>query len=126
MGRPPLTEEEVQARIDAYCARYKVSAGPGGLPPFPSGKRETPQHRAWLTVYRAHLRLTRRSADARTTASRCPVCDLALEPDEAVRYVPSGKRSGELLLHRRCLELVQLAEKVGPRGVARLSALLWS
>jgi len=54
-----------------YCARYGVAANAEGLPPFPSGLRETPQHREWLTLYKAHQRLRRRGepvADETTPA----------------------------------------------------------
>ena len=37
MARPPLTEEQVRAKVLAYCERYGVSPGPEGLPPFPTG-----------------------------------------------------------------------------------------
>ena len=61
-GRPPQAPEEVEARVQHYCARYGVAAGPDGLPPFPSGRRETEQHREWLTLYKALQRLRRRAA----------------------------------------------------------------
>jgi len=60
-GRPPLSSEQVAARVQAYCARYGVTIGSEGLPPFPSGRRETPQHREWLTLYKALQRLRRRA-----------------------------------------------------------------
>ena len=59
-GRPRLSTEELQARIAAYCERYGVATNPGGLPRFPTGKRETRQHRDWIAVYKAHDRLARR------------------------------------------------------------------
>jgi hypothetical protein len=68
-GRPRLTAEVLQARVAEYCRRYGVSPSAGGLPPFPSGKRETPQHREWLLVYKAHQRLSRRQQ------GRCERCD---------------------------------------------------
>ncbi len=61
-GRPPLSTEQVEARVQEYCGRYGVAPGPDGLPPFPSGRRETPQHREWLTLYKALQRLRRRAA----------------------------------------------------------------
>jgi len=45
-----------------YCARYGVEPNAEGLPPFPTGLRETPQHREWLAVYKAHHRLRRRGS----------------------------------------------------------------
>jgi hypothetical protein len=123
MGRPPLTEDEVRDRVLAYCARYGVEPGPEGLPPFPSGKRESRQHREWLTVYRALQRSRQRVAAATTGSSAglapgraaraagpCPVCGLV-------------RSSGRL--HAECAELARLAEKAGPEAVARLSAWLW-
>lgn len=67
-GRPRLTPEVLEARIAAYCQRYKVAPSPQGLPPFPTGKRETPQHREWIGLYKAHTRLGRRS---RGQCERC-------------------------------------------------------
>lgn len=58
-GRPRVTPEELQARVVAYCKTYGVRPGPNGLPPYPSGKRETNQHREWIAVYKAQQRLTR-------------------------------------------------------------------
>ncbi len=59
-GRRRLTAEEIQARVADYCRRYQVLPNAAGLPPFPSGKRETMQHREWLLVYKAHQRMARR------------------------------------------------------------------
>jgi hypothetical protein len=56
-GRPGLTAEGYQARLDAYCVLYGVSVTPEGIPPFPSGRRETAQHREWIALYKAHRRL---------------------------------------------------------------------
>ncbi len=67
-GRPRLTPEVLEARLTAYCSRYGVTLTPEGLPPFPSGKRESPQHREWLAVYKAQQRLGRR---ARGQCERC-------------------------------------------------------
>ena len=59
-GRPRVTEEALKARIDEYCARYDVAPNEKGRPPFPSGHRETRQHREWITLVKAHTRLHRR------------------------------------------------------------------
>jgi hypothetical protein len=67
-GRPRVTLEVYEARLAAYCSRYKVAATREGLPPFPSGQRETPQHREWISLYKAHGRLARR---ARGVCERC-------------------------------------------------------
>jgi hypothetical protein len=68
-GRPRLTPEDLEIRLADYCRRYRVSVTPEGLPPFPSGQRETAQHREWLVVYKAHRRLSRRAR------GRCESCE---------------------------------------------------
>jgi hypothetical protein len=68
VGRPRLTPEVLQDRVQAYCSRYGVEPQPEGLPPFPAGRRETPQHREWLALYKAQQRLGRRS---RGQCARC-------------------------------------------------------
>ena len=67
-GRPRLTPEVYQARLDAYCARYKVAPLPTGIPPFPAGRRETAQHREWIALYKGKARLARRE---RGQCERC-------------------------------------------------------
>jgi hypothetical protein len=67
-GRPRLTPEVYEARLGAYCAQYKVKPTREGLPPFPAGQRETPQHREWISLYKGHARLARR---ARGQCERC-------------------------------------------------------
>jgi len=130
MGRPPLTEHQVREKVLAYCARYAVSPGPEGLPPFPSGKRESRQHREWLTVYRAHQRSRRRAASppASSGADLCAVCALVLGPEDGVHLEPPGRRlrtrsAGRL--HPECADLARLAETAGPDALVRLSAWLW-
>src|SRR5574340_689754 len=59
-GRPRLTREAIEARTAEYCSRYAVEPHADGLPPFPAGQRETPQHREWLSLYQARQRLARR------------------------------------------------------------------
>jgi hypothetical protein len=134
MGRPPATEERVRAKVLVYCERYGVSPGPDGLPPFPSGKRETRQHREWLTVYRALQRFTRRAAsasspapgDAASASASCPVCSRALERDLAVPHARrAGKAARPASLHPACAELARIAETLGPGAVAGLSLYLW-
>jgi hypothetical protein len=73
-GRPRLTPEDYAARLQAYCAAYAVQPNATGLPPFPSGRRETPQHREWMKLYKAHNRMGRRT---RGQCERCgtPVSD---------------------------------------------------
>ncbi len=140
-GRPPLGADQVDGKARQYCARYGVTPGPNGLPPFPSGQRETRQHREWLTVYKAHQRLARRtggsegSADCRMvegsdpeaspdrSGPSCALCSRTFRPDEIVRYARAGR--SELQLHPGCAELLRLAEDAGPDAVARLSSVLW-
>jgi hypothetical protein len=127
MARPALTDDQVREKVLAYCHRYDVSPGPEGLPPFPSGRRESLQHREWLTVYRALQRLKARSAGvaAETSAEgSCPVCTRALGPADAVAFQRAGRSRSERL-HGDCAELARLAEKAGPEAVARLSGWLW-
>jgi len=128
MARPALSDDQVHDRVHAYCERYGVSAGPEGLPPFPSGRRESLQHREWLTVYRALQRLKARSSaglPSETSAEgSCAVCARALSPDDAVAF-PRGRRSRPEKLHATCAELARLAEKAGPEAVSRLSRWLW-
>lgn len=136
MGRPALTEEQVRGKVLAYCERYHVSPGPEGLPPFPSGKRETRQHREWLTVYRAHQRWLRRSATANASSSGtstggsaqvvCPICERPLQRDLAIlRAHRTGKAAQPVALHPTCADLARLAETLGPEAVAGVAAFLW-
>jgi len=55
--RPSHASDDYQRRLEAYCAQYGVSPTATGLPPFPAGRRETPQHREWISLYKAHRRL---------------------------------------------------------------------
>jgi hypothetical protein len=126
MGRPPLTEDQVRDKVLAYCARYEVSPGPEGLPPFPSGKRETRQHRDWMTVYRAHQRLKRRTAAAPPPGGTCAICRAPLQPERAVSL--STKAAGSAppaWLDPACADLARRAEALGPEAVSRLNDLLW-
>ena len=68
VGRPRLAPEELAARIADYCRQYGVRVIESGLPPFPRGRRETPQHREWMKLYKAHNRMARR------TRSQCERC----------------------------------------------------
>jgi hypothetical protein len=132
MGRPPLTPEQVRAKVVTYCERYDVSPVPQGLPPFPSGKRETRQHREWLTVYRAQQRLMARVAgEAPLVGSpgdpeaTCPLCTRAVSSEEAVPFARTGRRRRLWQMHAGCADLLRSAEGAGPDTVARLSELLW-
>jgi len=135
MGRPALTEEQVRDKVLAYCERYHVSPGPEGLPPFPSGMRETRQHREWLTVYRAHQRWRRRSGVSPSSSATpaggsapvvCPICARPLQSDLAIlRAHRTGRTARPVALHPTCAELARLAETVGPEALAALGAFLW-
>ena len=117
----------MREKVLAYCERYDVTPGPEGLPPFPSGRRESPQHREWLTVYRALQRLKARSANVHGEVSaddRCPVCTRAVTAADGVALPRAGRPRSERL-HAECAELGRLAEKAGRDAVARLDAWLW-
>jgi hypothetical protein len=131
MGRPPLTEDQVQAKVEAYCRRYDVPKGPDGLPPFPTGKRETRQHREWLTVYRALQRFRQRAAAEApppaeaSSVPLCPICARPLEPALSVPYARRARSARPVPLHPNCAELVRLGENLGPGAVAALGPFLW-
>jgi hypothetical protein len=130
MGRPSLTEDQVRAKVLAYCDRYGVSPGPQGLPPFPTGRRETRQHREWLTVYRALQRFERRAAADTAPAEpagrlACPICARPIEPGLGVPYARRTKSARKASLHPSCAELVRLAEALGPSAVTALGPFLW-
>jgi hypothetical protein len=125
MGRPALTDEQVRSKLLEYCDRYGVSPGPQGLPPFPSGRRESLQHREWLAVYRALQRLRARSADAasKAPAGACPICSRPPGVDD-VAFTRPG-RSKPDTLHAPCADLARLAVAAGPDAVSRLTGWLW-
>ena len=106
-GRPPLTEAHVQERIQAYCARYDAKLNAEGFPVFPAGRRETRQHREWMTLYRAFQRVRKRATPADdASAAVCPVC---LQPSD---------RAGRI--HRRCGRVVEFVRDLGPAGLERI------
>ena len=97
-GRPRLTPEGYQARLDAYCASYKVTPLVTGIPPFPAGRRETPQHREWIALYKAKSRLARRE---RGQCEKCkaPVAEGSIFCDEhrSSTDAPDGAETRALL-----------------------------
>ncbi len=120
MPRPRLTHSEYQDRLQSYCGRYGVTPTAAGIPPFPSGRRETDQHREWLGLYKAHARLAGGPAAASepsTPEGSCGVCGRPVEAD-AVTH-----RSGRL--HMACHAVVALVEPLGPAGLDRLRGYLW-
>jgi Recombination endonuclease VII len=102
-GRPRLSLEDLEGRIAEYCRRYQAERAPSGLPSFPTGKRETRQHREWIALYKAHNRLGRRS---RGQCERCsePAADGSVFCEEH-RLVNSGRagNNGPSLEARRRL-----------------------
>ena len=119
-GRPRLTQAEYLDRLQSYCRRYGVSATAAGIPPFPSGRRETDQHREWLALYKAHARLNRPEAGgaAPRSSDGCGACGRAVEGADGIAH-----RSG--VLHPACHAIVALVEPLGPGGLERLRAYLW-
>jgi hypothetical protein len=101
-GRPRISAEVYAARLAAYCTRYGVSPSAEGLAPFPAGGRETPQHREWVSLYKAHSRLARRG---RGQCERCA----ALVSDGSVfcdahRSQAAGSQGASLEDRHRCLK----------------------
>jgi hypothetical protein len=132
-GRPPFPAEIVRARVAEYCERYGVTPSPHGLPPFPSGQRETAQHREWLAVYRSVRRLAARSGstpdeDRRRTAAdpsrACAVCNGPLGVGAAARELKLGP-GRTVRLHEKCAELAERSRSAGFETLARLTRLLW-
>ena len=148
-----MTAELYQERLSVYCKRYRVAPLDTGLPPFPTGQRETPQHKEWISLYKAHQRIGRRDR------GQCERCAAPAGPGsvfcEAHRGAGSkGLTAGErhalleaqggrcpvcrepveasapvhgskALLHPRCHQLAGLAEALGPAALDRLRAYLW-
>jgi hypothetical protein len=101
-GRPRLSPEDLEARIADYCRRYQASRAPSGLPAFPTGKRETRQHREWISLYKAHNRLGRRT---RGQCERCsePAAEGSVFCDEHHRGQRPGPASSSLEERRALL-----------------------
>jgi hypothetical protein len=119
-GRPRLTPADYEDRLRSYCARYGVAPTTAGIPPFPTGQRETEQHREWMSLYRVHSRLFEAPAAARqaeASTGACPVCGRVVDAD-AVPYRSTT-------LHRACAAVASAVEPLGASGVERLRAFLW-
>ena len=148
-GRPRLTPALFEARVQAYCRRYDAVLEVDGLPPFPSGKRESAQHRAWLALYKTRDRLIRRSQGR---CERCPepvvpgsiFCEAhrtagaanakpAAAGGKAQRKPRDGRCSicltaidaSDVGPHRRCRQLATLAAAVGPTVFDRVRRYVW-
>lgn len=126
-GRPRLTAEQLRERLAEYCTRHAVALNDEGLPPFPAGRRETTQHREWMSLYKAHRRLSERGPDTAELErhqqllaaqhGRCEVCRKSLDLEEArLDGQPPAKAA---VLHPRCLELVALARALGSEALER-------
>ncbi len=134
-GRPRLTDDDLQARVRAYCKDFGASPGPKGLPPFPSGKRETRQHREWISLYKLWSRLGRRR---RGQCERCDAPAVAgsvfCEEHRAAAPSQAGvspDQRNELLAAQAgrcpiCLEKVDLLESVAASHGQAPKALLHS
>mgnify|MGYP003581426524 CR=1 FL=1 len=97
----------------------RFGATTAGIPPFPSGRRETDQHREWLALYKAHARLNPPGTHALPSDDgACGVCG---------RLVPDGDRMPhrDRSLHAACHGIVTLVEPLGAAGLDRLRSYLW-
>ena len=128
-GRPALGPDDVAARVEAYCSRYGVESDSKGLPPYPSGRRETRQHREWMALYKALRRLEARKGGPGSDRvvellaaqrGRCPVCRETLTSQDA-RLEDHGA-AAPAVLHPQCCELVVLARRLGAAAVERARA----
>ena len=114
----------------AYCKRHDVTLSDDGLPPFPAGRRETDQHREWMSLYKAHRRLsergpstadlTRRQELLTGQHGRCAVCRKPLELGDA----RLDDHKAAAVLHETCLKLVELARTLGGDALDRVKARL--
>ena len=132
-GRPPLTEEILRERTEAYCKRYDVKEfNDAGLPAYPAGKRESRQHRDWVNLFKAWSRLQRRTrrldphiaAALQSQAGRCPICSQELSVDASV-LTRAAADGPDLALHERCRDLVRMASELGPSVLDRVREHLW-
>ena len=146
-----MSEEALRQRVGDYCARYQVQPKENGLPPFPTGRRETRQHREWISLLKAGTRLRRRtgglcrrcdepavpgrifcerhdrsSVDTAppTSKATCFVCGEAVA-GTAVDEHRREPRSEPVLVHRYCAHVISLAQKAGPGLLDRVRRYLW-
>ena len=130
-----MTQEQLQQRIDAYCAKYEVSVRKAdGLPPFPAGERETRKHRDWVVLYKAVSRFRQRRAalpmsSERTAAlaaqnGRCPICLDELGADGEPFSQP-GSPASLTIVHAECDTCLRLLVRLGPSVLERLQSCAW-
>jgi hypothetical protein len=131
-GRPRVSEEVLAQRIADYCARYGVTErNASGFPAYPSGKRETPQHREWVVLFKASSRLhSAGSQDARTALltaqnGRCPVCAEEIHVADGTVVAGAPGTETKLLVHAPCGKLLRLALELGPSAIERTRTVLW-
>ena len=97
-GRPRLTSADYETRAKAYCAKYGVALGHQGLPPFPAGRRETPQHREWMGLYKLRHRLGRRER------RQCERCGASISDGSVFCDTHRGENSGRAVAHGASVE----------------------
>ena len=131
MVGPVSRQKTLRDRLAEYCSRYGVALNDEGLPPFPAGQRETAQHREWMSLYKAHRRLSARGPDTADlerrqellTAQhgRCVVCRKPLDLEEA-------RLDGQPPTRPSCTpdasSFVALARALGPEALDRVRTRL--
>ncbi len=135
-GRPRLNEDDLRARIKAYCKSYGAAVRDQGLPEFPAGKRETPQHKEWISLYKLWNRLGRRK---RGQCERCqePASEGSIfcEEHRSAPTTSTGQQKASLEERREllsaqkglcpiCAEKVDLLESVDHRSTEGQSRAL--
>jgi hypothetical protein len=120
-GRPRLTVDDFQDRVRAYCARHGARPDERGMPPFPTGRRETPQHREWLMLYKLHNRLGRR------TRGQCERCSAPVSEGSVFCDTHRAGVAARAGLHGASLEDRQrlLAAQAGRCPVCGEEVELW-
>lgn len=131
-GRPRLSEEVLAQRIDDYCARHGVTdRNASGFPAYPAGRRETPQHREWVVLFKAKSRLQAAGSSVARTAlvaaqnGRCPVCTEEIQADDGAVVPGAPGTEVKLLVHAPCGKLLRLGLELGPSALERARGLLW-
>jgi hypothetical protein len=121
-GRPPLSEDVVHERVADYCARYGVrERNADGFPIYPTGQRESRQHREWVVLYKTFNRMRGRQGarplrENRSGQRVCAICLKELASDDE-KSSPPG-------LHAECSEVVQFVMRLGPAVLDRIRGLL--